>query len=156
MSGEPAITLVGNLVADPELHLTSSGVTVARFRIVSTPRHLDRETNEWRDGDNVFLTCSVWRQTAQNVAETLRRGMRVMVVGRLRQRSYRTDKGDTATAYEVEVDEVGPTLRHATARVVKNGRARAGTVPAAPAEDLFTTTVSPARRPAPDEQKVPI
>jgi single-strand DNA-binding protein len=155
MSGEPAITIVGNLVADPELRTTSGGTPVARFRVVSTPRHLDRETNEWRDGDSVFLTCSAWRQAAENVVESLRRGMRVVVVGRLRQRSYLTDKGETATAFEIEVDEVGPSLRSATARVVKNARGRTGTAPAPAAEAVSIPTSIPAARSAHHEQKVP-
>ncbi len=161
MSGEPVITLVGNLVADPELHLTSSGSTLARFRIASTPRYLDRETNEWKDGDSIFLTCSVWRQMAENVGESLRRGMRVMVVGRLKQRSYRNEKGDNGTAYEVEVDEVGPSVRYTTARVTKNARAGvpAGSAPepTASVEDPFAPAVSPtgSGRAAPEDQKAP-
>jgi single-strand DNA-binding protein len=151
MSGETTITLVGNLVADPELRTTSTGVPFTRFRVVSTPRHLDRETNEWRDGDSLFLTCSVWRQAAENVAASLHRGMRVVVVGRLRQRSYRTEKGDPATAYEVEVDEVGPSLRNATARVEKTARTRVATAPAPSTEEM----VAPAHGSAREEQKVP-
>jgi single-strand DNA-binding protein len=151
MSGEPTVTFVGNLVADPELRTTSTGVPLVRFRVVSTPRRLDREANEWRDGDSVFITCSVWRQAAENVAASLRRGMRVMVVGRLRQRSYRTDKGDPATVYEVEVDEVGPSLRNATARVEKTVRTRVATAPAPSTQEM----VAPARGSVREEQKVP-
>ncbi len=128
MSGEPFITLVGNLVADPELRFTSSGSTVAKFRIASTPRYLDRTTNEWKDGDTVFLTCSAFRQTAENVIESLRRGTRVMVMGRLTQRSFQNEKDEKVTAFEVEVDEVGPSLRYVTARVTKNVRASAPAV----------------------------
>jgi single-strand DNA-binding protein len=161
MFGEPVVTLVGNVVADPELHITSSGSTTAKFRIASTPRYLDRQTNEWKDGDSIFLTCSVWRQAAENVGESLRRGMRVIVVGRLRQRSYRNEKGDDGTAYEVEVDEVGPSLRYTTARVTKNVRvgvpAGSGTEPAASADDPFAPAVSPtdSGRAAPEDQKAP-
>jgi single-strand DNA-binding protein len=147
MAGEPVISLVGNLVADPELHLTSTGATFAKFRIASTPRHFDRQTGDWRDGDSIFLTCNVWRQMAENVGESLRRGMRVVVVGRLKQRSYQNEKGETATTYEVEVDEVGPSIRYTTARVIKNARvsARAGSdsEPAASGDDLFASAVSP-------------
>jgi single-strand DNA-binding protein len=128
MSGEPVITVVGNLVADPELRFTSSGSTVAKFRIASTPRYLDRQTNEWKDGDTVFLTCSAFRQTAENVIESLRRGTRVMVMGRLTQRSFQNEKDEKVTAFEVEVDEVGPSLRYVTARVTKNVRASAPAV----------------------------
>jgi single-strand DNA-binding protein len=161
MSGEPVVTLVGNLVADPELHFTSSGSTVAKFRIASTPRYLDRETNEWKDGDSIFLTCSVWRQAAENVGESLERGTRVIVVGRLTQRSYRNAKGDKVTTCEVEVDEVGPSLRYTTARVTKDGRVRvpagSGTEPAASAADPLARAGSPtgSGRGAPDDQKIP-
>jgi single-strand DNA-binding protein len=160
MSGEPVITLVGNLVDDPELNFTSSGSTIAKFRIASTPRYLDRQTGEWKDGDSVFLTCSAWRQAAENVGESLERGMRVIVVGRLTQRSYRNAKGDNRTAYEVEVDEVGPSLRYVTARVTRNARVRgpagSGTEPAAAAEDPFAPAVSRTGRgrAAPEGQKV--
>jgi single-strand DNA-binding protein len=161
MSGEPVITLVGNLVADPELNITPSGSTVAKFRIASTPRYLDRQTGEWKDGESLFLTCSVWRQAAENVSESLRRGMRVIVAGRLRQRSYRNEKGDSGIAYEVEVDEVGPSLRYTTARVFKNARgsvpAGSGAEPAASADDLFAAAASPtdSGRAAPEDQKAP-
>jgi single-strand DNA-binding protein len=161
MSGEPVVTLVGNLVDDPELRFTSSGSTIAKFRIASTPRYLDRETNEWKDGDSIFLTCTVWRQAAENVGESLRRGMRVMVAGRLTQRSYRNEKGDNSTTYEIEVDEVGPSLRYTTARVTKNVRARvpagSGTEPAASVEDPVVPAVSStgSGRSAPDDQKAP-
>jgi single-strand DNA-binding protein len=151
MSGEPVITLVGNLVADPELRFTSSGSTVAKFRIASTPRYLDRQTNEWKDGDTVFLTCSAFRQTAENVIESLRRGTRVMVMGRLTQRSFQNEKDEQVTACEVEVDEVGPSLRNATARVEKTARTRVATAPAPSTEEM----VAPARGSAREEQKVP-
>ena len=120
MSGETVITVVGNLVDDPELRFTPSGVAVAKFRIASTPRVFDKQTNEWKDGDALFLTCSVWRQAAENVAESLGKGTRVIVQGRLKQRSYEDREGVKRTVYELDVDEVGPTLARATAKVQKN------------------------------------
>lgn len=130
MAGETVITVVGNLVDDPELRFTPSGAAVAKFRIASTPRTLDRQTNEWKDGESLFLTCSVWRQTAENTAESLQRGMRVIVQGRLKQRSYEDREGVKRTVYELDVDEVGPSLRNATAKVTKaasgNGREQFG------------------------------
>ncbi|TDU05274.1 single-strand binding protein [Streptomyces sp. 846.5] len=122
MAGETVITLVGNLVDDPELRFTPSGAAVAKFRLASTPRTFDRQTNEWKDGESLFLTCNVWRQPAENCAESLQRGMRVIVQGRLRQRTYDTKEGEKRTVYEVEVDEVGPSLRSATAKVTKAQR----------------------------------
>ncbi|WP_033214206.1 single-stranded DNA-binding protein [Kitasatospora phosalacinea] len=122
MAGETVITLVGNLVDDPELRFTPSGAAVAKFRIASTPRTFDRQTNEWKDGESLFLTCNVWRQPAENVAESLQRGMRVIVQGRLRQRTYDTKEGERRTVFEVEVDEVGPSLRSATAKVTRANR----------------------------------
>jgi single-strand DNA-binding protein len=121
-AGDTVITLVGNLVDDPELRFTPSGAAVAKFRIASTPRFLDKQTNEWKDGESLFLSCNVWRQAAENVAESLQRGMRVIVQGRLKQRSYETKEGEKRTVYEVEVDEVGPSLKSATAKVVKTQR----------------------------------
>jgi single-strand DNA-binding protein len=123
--GDTPITVTGNLVADPELRFTQSGQPVATFRIASTPRVMDRQTNEWKDGDSLFLTCNVWRQAAENVAESLQRGMRVIVTGRLKQRSYETKEGEKRTVYEVEVDEVGPSLRNASAQVKKAERGAA-------------------------------
>jgi single-strand DNA-binding protein len=123
-AGDTQITVVGNLVDDPELRFTPAGQPVARFRVASTPRFMDRTTNEWKDGDSLFLTCNVWRQAAENVAESLQRGMRVIVNGRLRQRSYETKEGEKRTVYEVEVDDVGPSLRNASAKV--NRVARSG------------------------------
>jgi single-strand DNA-binding protein len=120
MAGETVITIVGNLVDDPELRFTPAGAAVAKFRIASTPRVFNRETNEWKDGDALFLTCSVWRQAAENVAESLARGVRVIVQGRLKQRSYEDREGVKRTVYELDVDEVGPTLARATAKVTKN------------------------------------
>ena len=124
-AGDTTITIIGNLVNDPELRYTPTGQAVATFRVASTPRFMDRQTNEWKDGDSLFLSCNVWRQAAENVAESLQRGMRVIVSGRLRQRSYETKEGEKRTVYEVEVDEVGPSLRNASAKV--NRSARAGT-----------------------------
>ncbi|MFE9404505.1 single-stranded DNA-binding protein [Streptomyces sp. NPDC006530] len=119
MAGETVITVVGNLVDDPELRFTPSGAAVAKFRVASTPRTFDRQTNEWKDGESLFLTCSVWRQAAENVAESLQRGMRVVVQGRLRQRSYEDREGVKRTVYELDVEEVGPSLKSATAKVTK-------------------------------------
>ena len=126
MAGDTVITLVGNLVDDPELRFTSSGAAVAKFRLASTPRTFDKQTNEWKDGESLFLTCNVWRQAAENVAESLQRGMRVIVQGRLKQRSYETREGEKRTVYEVEVDELGPSLRSATAKVNKTTRSGGG------------------------------
>lgn len=126
MAGETVIILVGNLVDDPELRFTPSGAAVAKFRIASTPRAFDRDTQEWKDGESLFLTCSVWRQTAENVAETLQRGMRVIVQGRLKQRSYEDREGVKRTVFELDVDEVGPSLRNATAKVAKVQRSNGG------------------------------
>jgi single-strand DNA-binding protein len=125
-AGDTVITLIGNLVDDPELRFTPSGAAVANFRLASTPRYLDKSTNEWKDGESLFLTCNVWRQAAENVAESLQRGMRVIVQGRLKQRSYETKEGEKRTVYEVEVDEVGPSLRNATAKINKTSRSGAG------------------------------
>jgi single-strand DNA-binding protein len=121
-AGDTPITVVGNLVADPELRFTPSGQPVATFRIASTPRIMDRQTNEWKDGDSLFLSCNVWRQAAENVAESLQRGMRVIVTGRLKQRNYETKEGEKRTVYEVEVDDVGPSLRNASAKVNRASR----------------------------------
>jgi single-strand DNA-binding protein len=120
MSGETVITIVGNLVDDPELRFTPAGVAVAKFRIASTPRVFDKQTNEWKDGESLFLTCSVWRKAGENVAESLARGTRVIVQGRLKQRSYEDKEQVKRTVYEIDVDEVGPTLARATAAVTKN------------------------------------
>ncbi|CAL9298168.1 MULTISPECIES: single-stranded DNA-binding protein [unclassified Streptomyces] len=119
MAGETVITVVGNLVDDPELRFTPSGAAVAKFRVASTPRTFDRQTNEWKDGESLFLTCSVWRQAAENVAESLQRGMRVIVQGRLKQRSYEDREGVKRTVFELDVEEVGPSLKNATAKVTK-------------------------------------
>jgi single-strand DNA-binding protein len=121
-AGDTQITIAGNLVDDPELRFTPAGQAVARFRIASTPRFRDNTTGEWKDGDSLFLTCNVWRQAAENAAESLTRGMRVIVAGRLRQRSYETKEGEKRTVYEVEVDDVGPSLRNASAKVNRAAR----------------------------------
>ena len=126
MAGETVITIVGNLVDDPELRFTPSGAAVANFRIASTPRTFDKQSGEWRDGDSLFLSCSVWRQAAENVAESLQRGMKVIVQGRLKQRSYETREGEKRTVFEIDVDEVGPSLRNATAKVTKTTRSGGG------------------------------
>ncbi|HEX7404806.1 MAG TPA: single-stranded DNA-binding protein [Candidatus Nanopelagicaceae bacterium] len=124
-AGDTNITLIGNLVDDPELRFTPSGAAVAKFRVASTPRYIDKATGEWKDGDSLFLQCNIWRQAAENVAESLTKGMRVILSGRLKQRSYETKEGEKRTVFEVEVDEVGPSLRNATAKVTKTTRAGA-------------------------------
>ena len=120
--GDTPITLIGNVVADPELRYTPSGAAVANFRVASTPRVFNRESNQWEDGDALFLTCNIWREAAENVMESLSKGMRVIVQGRLRQRSYDTREGERRTVYEIEVDEVGPSLKFASAQVTRNPR----------------------------------
>ena len=122
MAGETVITVIGNLTSDPELRFTPSGAAVANFTVASTPRTFDRQSQEWKDGEALFLRCNVWRQAAENVAETLTRGMRVMVSGRLKQRSYETREGEKRTVVELEVDEVGPSLKYATAKVTRTQR----------------------------------
>ncbi|MDQ4039640.1 MAG: single-stranded DNA-binding protein [Actinomycetota bacterium] len=126
MAGDTIITVVGNLTADPELRFTPSGAAVANFTVASTPRTFDRQTQEWKDGDALFLRCNVWRQAAENVAESLTRGARVVVSGRLKQRSFETKEGEKRTVVELEVDEVGPSLRYATAKVTKASRGGGG------------------------------
>lgn len=126
MAGETVITVVGNLVDDPELRFTPSGAAVANFRIASTPRTFDRQTSEWKDGEALFLSCSVWRQAAENVAESLTKGMRVVVQGRLKQRSYEDREGQRRTVVELEVEEVGPSLKYATAKVARVQRGGGG------------------------------
>ncbi|GAA2798945.1 single-stranded DNA-binding protein [Saccharopolyspora taberi] len=124
MAGETEITVVGNLTADPELRFTPSGAAVANLTVANNPRYFDRQTGEWKDGDALFLRCNIWRQMAENVAETLTRGMRVIVQGRLRQRSFETKEGDKRTVMELEVDAIGPDLRYATATVNKATRSQ--------------------------------
>ena len=126
MAGETPITVIGNLTADPELRFTPSGAAVANFTVASTPRTFDKQTNEWKDGEALFLNCSVWRQAAENAAESLVRGMRVIVSGRLKARSYETREGEKRTVFEIDVDEVGPSLKYATAKVSKTSRSGTG------------------------------
>ena len=126
MAGDTIITVVGNLTADPELRFTPSGAAVANFTVASTPRIFDRQTNEWKDGEALFLRCNIWREAAENVAESLVRGSRVIVSGRLKQRSFETREGEKRTVVELEVDEIGPSLRYATAKVNKASRSGGG------------------------------
>jgi single-strand DNA-binding protein len=126
MAGDTTITVVGNLTDDPELRFTPSGAAVAKFRVASTPRFLDRQSGEWKDGEPLFLACNIWRDAAEHVAESLQRGARVIVTGRLRQRSYETREGEKRTVIELEVDEIGPSLRYATAKVQKMARSTGG------------------------------
>jgi len=126
MSGETVITIIGNLTADPELRFTPSGAAVANFTVASTPRQFDRQTNEWKDGETLFMRCSVWRDAAENVAESLTRGARVIVSGRLKSRSYDTKEGEKRTVIEMDVDEIGPSLKSATAKVTKKAADRSG------------------------------
>ncbi|WP_104105118.1 single-stranded DNA-binding protein [Nocardioides sp. 616] len=126
MAGETVITVVGNMVDDPELRFTPSGAPVANFRIASTPRTFDKNSNEWKDGDALFLSCSIWRQAAENVAETLQKGMRVVVQGRLKSRQYETREGEKRTVFEIEVEEIGPSLKYATAKVTRTTRQGGG------------------------------
>jgi single-strand DNA-binding protein len=133
MSGETVITVVGNLTADPELRFTPSGAAVANFTVASTPRTFDRQTQEWKDGDTLFLRCSIWRDAAENVTESLLRGTRVIATGRLRQRSFENKEGQKVTVVELEVDEIGPSLRYAQAKVNRTTRASADSSPRRPA-----------------------
>jgi single-strand DNA-binding protein len=126
VAGDTTITIVGNLTADPELRFTPSGAAVANFTVASTPRIFDRQSSEWKDGEALFLRCNIWREAAENVAESLTRGSRVIVTGRLKQRSFETREGEKRTVFEVEVDEIGPSLRYATAKVNKASRGGGG------------------------------
>jgi single-strand DNA-binding protein len=126
VAGDTIITVIGNLTADPELRFTPSGAAVANFTVASTPRQFDRQTNEWKDGEALFLRCNIWREAAENVAESLTRGSRVIVSGRLKQRSYETREGEKRTVVELEVDEIGPSLKYATAKVNKASRSGGG------------------------------
>jgi single-strand DNA-binding protein len=126
MAGDTTITVVGNLTDDPELRFTPSGAAVAKFRVASTPRFMDKASGEWKDGEPLFLACNIWRDAAEHVAESLQRGSRVIVTGRLRQRSYETREGEKRTVIELEVDEIGPSLRYATAKVQKMARGAGG------------------------------
>jgi single-strand DNA-binding protein len=126
VAGDTVITVIGNLTADPELRFTPSGAAVANFTVASTPRTFDRQTNEWKDGEALFLRCNIWREAAENVAESLTRGARVIVSGRLKQRSFETREGEKRTVVELEVDEIGPSLKYATAKVNKASRSGGG------------------------------
>src|SRR6187431_774927 len=126
MAGETIITVVGNLTDDPELRFTPSGAAVANFTVASTPRNFDKQTNEWTDGEAMFLRCSIWRQAAENVAESLQRGMRVVVHGRLKARTYETREGEKRTVFEIDVEEIGPSLKFATAKVNRTSRQGGG------------------------------
>ena len=126
MAGDTTITVVGNLTDDPALRFTPSGAAVAKFRVASTPRFMDKASGEWKDGEPLFLACNIWRDAAEHVAESLQRGSRVIVTGRLRQRSYETREGEKRTVIELEVDEIGPSLRYATAKVTKASRGEGG------------------------------
>ena len=126
MAGDTIITVIGNLTADPELRFTPSGAAVANFTVASTPRTFDRQSNEWKDGEALFLRCNIWREAAENVTESLTKGSRVIVQGRLKQRSYETREGEKRTVVELEVDEIGPSLRYATAKVTKAARGNGG------------------------------
>jgi single-strand DNA-binding protein len=148
MAGETILTVVGNLTADPELRFTPSGAAVANFTVASTPRSFDRQTQEWKDGDALFMRCNVWRDAAEHVAESLGRGMRVIVTGRLKQRSFETKEGEKRTVVELEVDEVGPALRSATAKVSRAARGEGGGSSERP--------VRPAPRPAEDPWTAPV
>jgi single-strand DNA-binding protein len=153
-AGDTTITLIGNLTDDPELRFTPSGAAVAKFRVASTPRFMDKQTGEWKDGEALFLTCNVWRQAAEHVAESLQRGTRVIVSGRLRQRSYETREGEKRTVFELEVDEIGPSLRYATAKVQKMSRSSGGGGfgnSGAPSDDPWAsaTPAAPSSHPAP-------
>ena len=126
MAGDTTVTVIGNLTADPELRFTPSGAAVASFTVASTPRTFDRQSGEWKDGEALFLRCNIWRQAAENVAESLTRGARVIVNGRLKQRSFETREGEKRTVIELDVDEIGPSLRYATAKVNKVSRGSGG------------------------------
>jgi len=126
MAGDTVITVIGNLTGDPELRFTPAGAAVANFTVASTPRTFDRQSNEWKDGDTLFMRCSIWREAAENVAESLTKGMRVIVQGRLVQRSYETREGEKRTVVELQVDEIGPSLRYASAKVTRAQRSGGG------------------------------
>jgi single-strand DNA-binding protein len=126
MAGETVITVIGNLTGDPELRFTPSGAAVANFTVASTPRQFDRQSNEFKDGDTLFMRCSIWREAAENVAESLTKGMRVIASGRLVQRSYETREGEKRTVVELQVDEIGPSLRYASAKVTRAQRSGGG------------------------------
>lgn len=156
MSGETSITIVGNLTADPDLKFTQSGIPAANFTVASTPRSFDRQTNEWRDGDPLFLRCTVWRQHAEHVAESLDKGMRVIVQGNLRANQWTDKQGNRRTSYEIDVQEVGPSLRYATAQVSKAGRGNnfgqpQGDHPAAGGAGMWTQPQTGWQQPSTDQ-----
>ncbi len=160
MAGETVITVVGNLTADPELKFTQSGAAVANFTVASTPRSFDKQSGDWKDGEALFLRCSVWRQPAENVAETLTRGARVIVQGRLRQRSFETREGEKRTVVELEVDEIGPSLRYATATVNRATRSSdaggySSARPAAPVDDPWAKPPPSGAAPQPVDDAPP-
>ncbi|CUU61000.1 single-strand DNA-binding protein [Parafrankia irregularis] len=142
MPGETLITVVGNLTADPELRYTPNGTAVANITVASTPRFLDRTTNEWRDGDPLFMRCTLWRQAAENVAESLSKGARVIAVGRLKQRTYETREGEKRTTIELEVEELGPSLRFAVAQTFKNTRGTGAAKPVSADQDPWAAPVA--------------
>lgn len=152
MAGETVITVVGNLTADPELRYTQTGLAVANFTIASTPRNFDRATNEWKDGEALFLRASVWREFAENVAGTLSKGSRVIATGRLKQRSYETKEGEKRTSYEIDIDEIGPSLRYATAHVTRttSGGPRGGQGGAQGGEEPWATAAPASNAPSGD------
>lgn len=164
MAGDTLITIIGNLTADPELRFTPSGAAVANFTVASTPRSFDKATSEWKDGEALFMRCAVWRDAAENVAESLTRGARVIVTGRLKQRSYETKEGEKRTVIELDVDEVGPSLRYASAKVTKTqrrsdgaggfGGQQTGDAPSGP--DPWATAPQPARPTSPNIADVAI
>ncbi len=150
--GDTQITITGNLVDEPEMRYTPNGHAVVKFRIASTPRFFDKQANEWKDGDGLFLSCNAWRQTAENATESLRKGMRVIVTGVLRQRSYETREGEKRTVYEIEVEDVGPSLRNATAKVQRAERNRPQSGSSAASEDPWASAAPAApAAPAADE-----
>jgi single-strand DNA-binding protein len=149
MAGETIITVVGNLTADPELRYTQNGLPVTNFTIASTPRTLDRASGEWKDGDALFLRASGWREFAEHVAGSLTKGMRVIAQGRLRQRSYQDREGNQRTSIELEVDEIGPSLRYATAQVTRAASKHAAQAASAPAAEPWSTSQPPAEEWAP-------
>jgi single-strand DNA-binding protein len=155
MSGETVVTVVGNLTADPELKFTSSGVGVASFTVASTPRTFDKASGEWRDAEPLFMRCSAWRDLAENVSESLTRGMRVMVSGRLRQRSFETAAGEKRTVVELEVDEAGPSLKYAKATVVKVSRNGSAPAPAASSRSTLRAPAGRAAAPVYDDDEAP-
>ncbi|ROR76104.1 single-strand binding protein [Plantibacter flavus] len=159
MAGETVITVVGNLTADPELRFTQNGLAVANFTIASTPRNFDRAANEWKDGEALFLRASVWREFAEHVAGSLTKGSRVIATGRLKQRSYETKEGEKRTSMEIEVDEIGPSLRYATATISRapsgGGAQRSGGVPAAENQGWAAAPVGPGAPAAGDAWSTP-